>query len=110
MHDDAVCRLPRIVLPRTPVNKGVPSSSAPLSVAVSSKAQKVRVGIHQPPVVRLGGFEEPLLGSPSCAEGSHEHAALAAQDYYCLGPTRLCSSRTWAICALPWACLLPTFR
>ena len=77
-----VYELRRIPLPRTRVNKGVSSLSAPLSVAVSSKAQKVHVGLHQPPVVLLGGLEDALCGSPSCAEGSHERAALAAQDHY----------------------------
>jgi hypothetical protein len=48
----------RISLPRTSVNENVPGLSAPLSVALSSKAQKVRVGLNHPKVVILGGFEE----------------------------------------------------
>src|SRR5215208_4190371 len=74
--------LRRIPLPRTPVNKGVRGLSAALSVAVSSKAQKVRVGLHQPPVVLLGGLYDALLSSPSYAEGGHERTVLAAQDHY----------------------------
>jgi hypothetical protein len=50
--------LRRIPLPRTSVNENVPRLSAPLSVALSSKAQKVRIGLDQPIVVLLGGFEE----------------------------------------------------
>src|SRR5215207_5226536 len=61
-------QLRRISLPRTPVNnKGAPGLSAPLSVAVSSKSRKVRVGLPR---------------GPSCAEGCHERAVLAAQDHY----------------------------
>src|SRR5215218_6898982 len=58
--------LRRILLPRTRVNKGAPGLSAPLSVAVSSKSRKVRVGLEQPPVVLLGGLHDTLRGSPSC--------------------------------------------
>src|SRR5215204_5707802 len=76
-----VYELRRIPLPRTRVNKGVSSLSAPLSVAVSSKAQKVHVGLHQPQVVLLGGLHDTLRGSPSCAEGSHERAVVLAAQY-----------------------------
>src|SRR5215207_6410291 len=76
-------QLRRISLPRTPVNnKGAPGLSAPLSVAVSSKSRKVRVGLHQPPVVLLGGLRDALPRGPSCAEGCHERAVLAARDHY----------------------------
>src|SRR5215217_6350946 len=58
------------------------SLSAPLAVATFSKAQKVRVGLHQPPVVLLGGFHDTLpRGSPS-AEGGHKRPVLAAQHHY----------------------------
>src|SRR5215204_570120 len=75
--------LPRIPLPRTLLNnKGAPGLCAPLSVAGSSKTQMVRVGLHQPPVVLLGGLHDALPRGPSCAEGGHERAVLAAQDHY----------------------------
>src|SRR5215211_2367310 len=59
------------------------SLSAPLSLAaLSKKAQELRVGLKQPPVVLLGGFEYALLRSPTCAECGHKRAVLTAQDDY----------------------------
>jgi hypothetical protein len=72
----------RIPIPRTRGKKDIRGLSAALSVAVSSKAQRIRVGLHQPPVVLLGGLYDALLSSPSCAEGCHERPVLAAQDHY----------------------------
>jgi hypothetical protein len=64
---DPASELPRITIPRTPVNKGISSLSAPLSAAVSSKAKKVRVSLHQPPVVLLGALEELAPLAPKAA-------------------------------------------
>jgi hypothetical protein len=72
----------RIPLLRTPVNKGVPSLSAPVSFAVSSKAQRVRVGFDQPPVILLGGLYDALPRGPLRAESGSERAVLATQDDY----------------------------
>src|SRR5215211_4104522 len=77
----AEVRLRTISLRRTPVNKSVPGLSAPLSVVISSKAQNVRVGLHQPQEVLLGGLEDALRGSPSCAEGGHKRAVVLAVQY-----------------------------
>src|SRR5215208_1003423 len=56
--------------------------SAPVSFAVSSKAQRVRVGFDQPSEILLGGLYDALPRGPLRAEGCHERTVLAAQDHY----------------------------
>jgi hypothetical protein len=40
------------------------------------------ISLDELPLVLLGSFEDALRGSPSCAEGGHERAVMAAQDHY----------------------------
>ena len=79
---DCYRELPRIPLPRTQVNRGAPGLCGPLSIALSSKTRKVRVGLDQPPVVLFGGLHDALSRGSLSAECCHERAVLAAQDHY----------------------------
>jgi hypothetical protein len=90
----AEVRLRRIHLPCTPVNENVPGLSAPLSVAVSLKAQEVRLGLDHPIVVLLGGFEEipsRCRRQRTCRPGG--------AGSLCVGPTPLHSSQAPAMIA-----------
>jgi hypothetical protein len=44
--------------------------------------KRVSMRLDKFPVILPGGFDDALSGGPTCAEGCHEQAVLAAQDCY----------------------------